>query len=71
MSTAQEIEQAAMKLPRKDRVQLAARLMASAETKREKGIAEAWANESAARSEAHRKGTLKAVPLRQAFGFEV
>ncbi len=59
-----------MKLPRKDRVQLAERLMESAETKRDKMIAETWANEAVTRAESHHKGKLKSVPLRQAFGFE-
>ena len=71
MSTVQEIEQAAMKLSRKKRGQLAEHLMGSLETKREKEIAEVWAGEAAARAEAYRKGTLKAIPLRKAFGFEV
>lgn len=60
-----------MKLSRKDRVQLAERLMESAETKRDKEIAETWADEALARAEAYRKGKLKSVPLRKAFGFEV
>jgi hypothetical protein len=71
MSTVQEIEQAALKLPRKKRVLLAERLMESLETKREKEIAEAWAAEAVARAAAYRAGNLKAVPLREAFGFEV
>lgn len=60
-----------MKLSRKDRVQLAERLMESAETKRDKAIAETWAHEAVTRADAYRKGKLKSVPLRQAFGFEV
>ena len=71
MSTVQEIEQAALKLPRKKRVLLAERLMVSLETKREKEIAEVWADEAVARATAYRAGKLKSVPLRQAFGFEV
>lgn len=70
MSTAQEIEQAAMKLPAKKRGQLAERLFESLETKRDKKIAETWADEAAARSAAFRKGKLKSVPLRTAFGFD-
>ena len=71
MNTVQEIEQAALKLPRKERVALAERLMGSLATKREKEIAEQWAEEAAARAEAYRKGQLKSVPLRKAFGFDV
>lgn len=70
MSTVQEIEQAAMKLPPKKRGQLAERLFESLETKREKKIAETWADEAVARSAAVRKGTLKSVSLRTAFGFD-
>ncbi len=71
MSTVQEIELAAMKLSAKERGQLAERLFESLESKREKKIAETWADEAVARSVAFRKGRLKAVPLRHAFGFEV
>jgi putative addiction module component (TIGR02574 family) len=71
MSTVQEIEQAALKLSPKKRVQLAERLFESLETKREKEIAETWADEAVARSAAFRKGKLKSLPLCQAFGFEV
>lgn len=70
MSTVQEIEQAALKLPRSKRAALAERLIGSVATKREKEIADAWADEAAARAEAYRKGKLKAVPLRRAFGFD-
>jgi hypothetical protein len=45
--------------------------MESLETKREKEIAEVWADEAVSRAEAYRAGKLKVVPLRQAFGFEV
>jgi hypothetical protein len=45
--------------------------MESAETRRDKAIAETWANESTSRAEAYRKGKLKAVSLNHAFGFEV
>lgn len=71
MSTVQEIEQAAMKLPRSKRAALAERLMGSLETKREKEIARLWADEAQARAEAFRQGRIKSVPLRKAFGFEV
>ena len=63
MSTVQEIEQAALKLPRKTRVALAERLIVSAETKRDKEIAALWADEAQARAEAYRQGRLKSVPL--------
>ena len=71
MSTVQEIEQAALKLPRKARVALAERLIVSAETKRDKEIAALWADEAQTRAEAYRQGRLKSVPLRKAFGFDV
>lgn len=70
MSTVQEIEQAAMKLPPKKRGQLAERLFESLATKREKKIADVWADEAAARSVAFRKGRLKSASLRTAFGFD-
>lgn len=70
MSTVQEIEQAALMLPPKKRGQLAERLLGSLETKREKKIAETWADEAAARSTAFRKGRIKSVSLRTAFGFD-
>lgn len=38
--------------------------MESLETKREKEIAEVWADEAASRAEAYRAGKLTAVPLR-------
>lgn len=70
MSTVQEIEQAVMKLSRKNRVHLAQRLFQSLETKAEKKVAEAWADEASARADAYRKGTLKSVSVGKAFGFE-
>lgn len=39
--------------------------------KQEKKIATLWAEEAVARSKAYRKGTLKSVPLKKPFGFEV
>jgi len=71
MSTAQEIEVAALKLPRQKRAALADRLMGSLATRQELKIAAGWHDEAQARSEAHRRGKIKSVPLHQAFGFEV
>jgi hypothetical protein len=71
MGTVQKIEQAAMGLPPKKRARLAGLLIESLETKHEKKVAKIWADEAAARARAYRKGTLKALPLAKAFGFEV
>jgi hypothetical protein len=71
MGTVNKIEQAAMGLPPKKRARLAGMLMESLATKQEKKIAESWADEAAARAKAFRKGTLKSLPLKKAFGFEV
>lgn len=63
-------EQAALKLPRSKRPALAERHIGGVATKNEKEIADAWADEAAARAEAYRKEKLKSVSLRRAFGFD-
>ena len=61
---------AAMGLPPCQGAKLAGRLPESLETKAEKEISEAWANEAGARAKAFRQGSLKAVSLEKAFGFK-
>ena len=69
MSTVQEIEQAALKLPRKKRAALAERLMGSLATKQEKEIAERWAEEAERRVAAYDAGKLKSAPAEEAFSY--
>jgi putative addiction module component (TIGR02574 family) len=69
MSTVQEIEQAALKLPRKTRVALAERLMESSVTKREKEISALWADEAERRIVAYEAGKMKSVPAEVVFKY--
>ena len=65
-----QLTTAAMGLPPRQRAKLAGRLLESLETKAEKEISEAWADEAGARVKAFRQGSLKAVSLEKAFGFK-
>ncbi len=62
MSTVQEIEQAARKLPRRQRLKLAETLLATLETAEEKALATEWATESESRLDAYESGKLKSTP---------
>jgi len=60
-STAEELEEALLALPRGERARLAERLIASLDEETE--IEQAWAIEVRRRLEAYRKGEIEAVPL--------
>lgn len=59
-SVAEELEAAALSLPRGERARLAERLLASLDEDAE--IEEAWAAEVRRRLDAYRKGDIEAVP---------
>ena len=60
-SAAEELEAAALSLPRGERARLAERLLASLDEDAE--IEEAWAAEVRRRLDAYRKGDIEAVPV--------
>lgn len=60
-STAEELEEAVLSLPRGERARLAERLIASLDEDAE--IEQAWAVEVRRRLEAYRKGEIEAVPV--------
>lgn len=59
-SVSEELEAAAMSLPRAERARLAERLLASLDD--EADVEEAWREEVRRRLEAYRKGEMEAVP---------
>lgn len=59
-SVAEELEAAALSLPRGERARLAERLLASLDEEGE--VEEAWRDEVRRRLEAYRKGEMEAVP---------
>lgn len=62
-SVAEELEAAALSLPRAERARLAERLLASLDDEAE--VEEAWRDEVRRRLEAYRKGAVEAVPARK------
>jgi putative addiction module component (TIGR02574 family) len=66
-----KLTDAALRLPPKKRARLASALMDSLASKREREIAEAWADEAQSRSKAYRQGKLKSLSVEEAFGFKL
>lgn len=65
-SAAEELEAAALSLPRGERARLAERLLASLDENAE--IEEAWAAEVRRRLDAYRRGEIEAVPAEEVIG---
>jgi hypothetical protein len=63
--TAKNIEAAALRLAGRQRARLAARLIASLDTARDRGVRAAWAEEAVRRDKAYRQGRLGAKPAEE------